>query len=162
MLRQVFLLHQQQSSVTDSLSLTKTALTDNNGKYTITDISSGAFSGSISKGGYTTYDFSGSLTPGQTIWVNGALSPVLPILSNIACQWYNDKLSHDHMDNRPGRRQLHRLWHNLSLWKLGQRPDTIDKPHGHANKPYPRISVPFQSDINEWLWLLFFLGGSYL
>ena len=95
-------------SVTDSLSSTQTALTDNNGVYTITGISSGAFSGSITKSGYTSYDFSGSITPGQTILVNGALSPVLPVISNIAVSgittesatitWTTDQAAESYID----------------------------------------------------------------
>ncbi len=70
-------------SLTDSSNLIRTALTDNNGAYTITDIPSGAFTGNITKGGYTSFNFTGSMSPGETITVNGALNPILPMISNI-------------------------------------------------------------------------------
>ncbi len=70
-------------SLTDSSNLIRTVLTDNNGAYTITDIPSGAFAGSITKGGYTSFNFTGSMSPGETITINGALTPILPMISNI-------------------------------------------------------------------------------
>jgi ribosomal protein S30 len=70
-------------SITDSSNITKTVLTDNTGGYTITDISSGTLNGSITKDGYTAYNFSNTITPGQTIPVNASLNPMLPIISNI-------------------------------------------------------------------------------
>jgi len=61
----------------------KTALTDSNGRYTIYNISPGAFSGSITKEGYATYNFSGTMASGQTVTINAALNPILPVISNI-------------------------------------------------------------------------------
>ncbi len=63
--------------------IAKTALTDSDGKYTIYNISSGAFSGSIRKDGYATYNFSGTMASGQTVTINAALNPILPVISNI-------------------------------------------------------------------------------
>jgi hypothetical protein len=71
-------------SVTDSSNFTRTALTDNNGTYTITDIPSGAFAGSMTKGGYTLFNFTGTMSPGETLAINGALTPIPPIISNVA------------------------------------------------------------------------------
>ena len=50
-------------SVTDSLNNTLSTQTDINGAYTINNITQGAFSGNITKGGYTTYNFSGTMSP---------------------------------------------------------------------------------------------------
>ncbi len=90
-------------SITDSLNITKAALTDINGSYTINGISSGAFSGSITKDGYTPYNFSGTMASGQTITINAVLSPILPTISNITVSnitrdsatitWTTDQLS---------------------------------------------------------------------
>jgi sugar lactone lactonase YvrE len=71
-------------SVTDAKNLTQTALTDNSGGFTISGIGSGAFTGSITKGGYTARTFSGTMASGQTLTLNAALSPILPIITNIA------------------------------------------------------------------------------
>ncbi|MGZ6347246.1 MAG: NHL domain-containing protein, partial [Anaerolineales bacterium] len=71
-------------SVTDAQSLTQTALTDSNGGFTISGIGSGAFTGSITKGGYTTRTFSGTMVSGQTLPLNATLTPILPIITNIA------------------------------------------------------------------------------
>ncbi|OGL46729.1 MAG: hypothetical protein A2W05_02160 [Candidatus Schekmanbacteria bacterium RBG_16_38_10] len=54
-------------TVTDFLNITQTVLTDTNGDYTITGIASGAFSGNITKNGYASYPFFGTMTAGQTI-----------------------------------------------------------------------------------------------
>ncbi|MBI5748934.1 MAG: fibronectin type III domain-containing protein [Nitrospinae bacterium] len=72
-------------SVTDSLNITQTAVTDSNPKtnYTITSIASGDFTGSIAKDGYTSYSFTGTITPGRTITINASLSPIYPSISNI-------------------------------------------------------------------------------
>ena len=73
-------------SVTDSLSIIHTAITDSNPKtnYTITSIASGDFTGSILKDGYTSYSFTGTMSPGRTVYISAALSPALPTISNIA------------------------------------------------------------------------------
>src|SRR3972149_523111 len=72
-------------SVTDSLNIIHTAITDNNPKtnYTITSIASGDFTGSIVKDGYASYSFTGTIIPGQTITINASLSPIYPSISNI-------------------------------------------------------------------------------
>lgn len=70
-------------SVTDSLNSTQTALTDTNGNYTITGIASGAFSGSITKSYYTSYNFAGTMSAGQTITINTSLSPAPPTINSI-------------------------------------------------------------------------------
>jgi sugar lactone lactonase YvrE len=70
-------------SITDSLGNTKNALTDSNGRYTITDLLFGAFTGAITKVGYAEYRFSGTLSPGETKTINAALTSVPPTISNI-------------------------------------------------------------------------------
>jgi hypothetical protein len=62
-------------SVTDSLNITKTALTGSDGKYILDGIASGAFSGTITKDGFTPYSLSGSVSPGQTVTIDAPLSP---------------------------------------------------------------------------------------
>ncbi len=62
-------------SVTDSFNITQTALTGSDGKYTHDGIASGAFTGTITKDGFTPYHFSGSISPGQTVTINAPLSP---------------------------------------------------------------------------------------
>ena len=71
-------------SVTDSLNIAQTALTAADGTYTISNITQGTFSGSIAKVGYYPYNFSNTMSPGQTITINASLSPVPPAISNIA------------------------------------------------------------------------------
>jgi len=70
-------------SITDSSNVTRTALTDNNGTYAITGIPSGAFAGSMTKGGYAPFNFTGSMSPGESMVINGALIPVIPVITNI-------------------------------------------------------------------------------
>ncbi len=71
-------------SVTDSSNITRTALTDIWGHYNFSRVTIGPFTGSIEKSGYDPYSFSGSLLPGQSFLVAAALSPIAPIISNIA------------------------------------------------------------------------------
>lgn len=71
-------------TVTDSSNNTQTALTASDGTYTISSIPSGTFTISITKTGYTTYNFSDTISGGQTIIINAALSPIPPTISNIA------------------------------------------------------------------------------
>jgi hypothetical protein len=71
-------------SVMDSLSISHTVSTGVDGKYLISSVSSGPFSGSITKGGYRVYSFSGTMSPGQDITVDAGLSPILPIISDVA------------------------------------------------------------------------------
>ncbi|MDP3298312.1 MAG: carboxypeptidase regulatory-like domain-containing protein, partial [Thermodesulfovibrionia bacterium] len=70
-------------SVTDSLNVIQNALTGTNGVYTINNIASGTFSGSITMSGYYPYNFSNTMSPGQTIIINATLNPVPPTISNI-------------------------------------------------------------------------------
>ncbi|PKL52235.1 MAG: hypothetical protein CVV37_02295 [Nitrospira bacterium HGW-Nitrospira-1] len=71
-------------SVTDSLNVTQTTLTGADGTYAIAGISSGTFSLSVTKNGYTTYSFTATITQGQTIIINAALSAIPPTIGNIA------------------------------------------------------------------------------
>ncbi len=81
----------------------KATLTDSNGKYTINGIFPGAFTGSISKDGYATYNFSGTMTAGETVTIDAALNRLLPVISNISVSaitansatitWTTDQLS---------------------------------------------------------------------
>jgi hypothetical protein len=71
-------------SVTDALSVTQAALTGADGTYAISNVASGAFSGSITKDGYASYPISGSMSPGQTVTINAALNPIYPTISNVA------------------------------------------------------------------------------
>jgi hypothetical protein len=71
-------------SVTDVLSVTQTELTGADGTYAISNVASGAFSGSITKDGYASYPISGTMSPGQTVTINAALSPIYPTISNVA------------------------------------------------------------------------------
>ena len=70
--------------VTDALSVTQTELTGADGTYAISNVASGAFSGSITKDGYASYPISGNMSPGQTVTINAALSPIYPTISNVA------------------------------------------------------------------------------
>ncbi len=63
-------------SVTDSLNITQNAITDGDGKYTITGIAPGDIDGTVTKDGYTPYNFSETISPGQTMTINAALIPV--------------------------------------------------------------------------------------
>jgi len=90
-------------SVTDSLNITQNTPTDSDGNYTITAVASGTFQGNVLKDGYHPYTFSGTMSPGQTIIINAALNPILPIISNIdvinittdsaTITWTTDQLS---------------------------------------------------------------------
>jgi sugar lactone lactonase YvrE len=70
-------------SVTDSLSHIQTVSTDGNGQYLIPGVASGAFNGMITKGGYGTYSFSGTMISGQAVTVNATLTPLLPVISTV-------------------------------------------------------------------------------
>jgi hypothetical protein len=70
-------------SITDASGNTKNVPTDNNGRYTITDLLFGAFNGTITKAFYSEYRFSGTLSPGETKTINAALTPVPPTISNV-------------------------------------------------------------------------------
>ena len=95
-------------SVTDSQNLTQIALTDNNGGFSISGIPPGPFNGSITKGGYTSRTFSGTMVSGQPVTINAALTPILPLISNIAASgitttsatitWATDQLTDSFVD----------------------------------------------------------------
>ena len=70
-------------SVTDSAGGNFSTNTEPNGTYTINNIYQGAFTGTITKPGYTTYNISDTMSPGQTIVINADIVPILPIISNI-------------------------------------------------------------------------------
>ncbi len=63
-------------SVTDFLSNQQTTLTAADGTYTVNDIASGVFNGDITKAGYTTYNFSDTISDGQIIIIDAVLSPM--------------------------------------------------------------------------------------
>jgi hypothetical protein len=71
-------------TVTDSLNQSYSVLTGPDGKYQITNIASGAFSGDVRKEGYQAFNFSGTMTPGQTIPIDVSLNPILPLISGIS------------------------------------------------------------------------------
>jgi hypothetical protein len=71
-------------SVTDVLSVAQTALTGADGTYAISNVASGAFSGNITKDGYASSPISGTISPGQTVTIVAALSPIYPTISNVA------------------------------------------------------------------------------
>ncbi|MFZ3137175.1 MAG: FG-GAP-like repeat-containing protein [Thermodesulfovibrionales bacterium] len=62
-------------SVTDSFNIIQTTLTGSDGKYTLNGIASGTFTGTITKEGFTLYNFSGTISPGQTVTINASLTP---------------------------------------------------------------------------------------
>ncbi len=86
----------------------KTTLTNSNGTYTIYSVSPGAFIGTISKDGYETHNFSGTMTAGQTVIINAALNRIVPVISNIAVSaitnnsaaitWTTDQLSNSSVE----------------------------------------------------------------
>jgi len=71
-------------SITDSGGVTQTVVTDMNGQYTINDLREGNFTGTITKGGYTTHPLSGTVTASQTLTLNAALTRIYPVISQIA------------------------------------------------------------------------------
>ncbi len=71
-------------TVTDSLNNTYTAITDVNGGYSFGSIESGTFNITITKTGYYQYTHVGTLSAGQTLSVNAALTAIPPVISNIA------------------------------------------------------------------------------
>lgn len=71
-------------NIIDSLNITRMATTAGDGSYLITGIASGAFSGSVTKAGFSSNPFSGTISPGQTMVLNSALSPIVPVISNVA------------------------------------------------------------------------------
>ena len=71
-------------TVTDSLNDTQAVQTAVDGTYTINNISQGAFTGTITKPGYTTYNIADTMTPGQTITIDATISPIFPVISNVS------------------------------------------------------------------------------
>jgi hypothetical protein len=71
-------------SVTDSLSVIHTGLTDANGFYALASVSPGQYTGKITTQDYSTFSFSGSITAGQVITVNGSLSLLPPAITAIS------------------------------------------------------------------------------
>jgi len=71
-------------SVTDSQNQPYSVLTGADGKYQIPGIASGAFSGEVRKEGYRAHNFSGTMTPGQTVPTDADLNPILPLISGIS------------------------------------------------------------------------------
>jgi hypothetical protein len=71
-------------SVMDSLGISHAALTGIDGKYLISSVPFGTFSGSITKGGYRAYSFSGTISAGQAMILDAGLSPILPLISDVA------------------------------------------------------------------------------
>ncbi len=70
-------------SIVDGLNKTHTAVTDVDGRYTIAGVSSGPYSGSITKAGYETHSFSGAVGYGQTVTLDAALNPILPVITSV-------------------------------------------------------------------------------
>lgn len=71
-------------SVTDYLNDVHDALTNEIGQYTVTGIAPGNFQGIITKSGYHSHAFSGTVEPGQTLSLNVGLNPLPePVISNI-------------------------------------------------------------------------------
>jgi|GEM_PF-3340491 len=70
-----------QASITDSLSIIHTTFTDPAGQYSIPTVSQGLYSGTITKVDYGAFKFSGNLTAGQTVAVNGSISLTPPIIN---------------------------------------------------------------------------------
>ncbi|RII26337.1 MAG: hypothetical protein CXR31_11645 [Geobacter sp.] len=68
-------------TVTDSLGVTQSVLTNSSGRYWIYGIK-GAFSGTIAKAGYGTYSFAQSPT-GNSAYASATLSPLLPVIASI-------------------------------------------------------------------------------
>ncbi len=71
-------------TIVDSLSTTLTALTDANGTYTVPNVTQGQFSIAVTKDDYSTYSFTGTMTAGQTVTVNGSISLQAPTLNTPA------------------------------------------------------------------------------
>ncbi len=68
-------------TIVDSLPTTLTALTDGNGTFTISNVTQGQFSVTITKDDYSTYRFTGTMTAGQTMTVKGSINLQPPSLT---------------------------------------------------------------------------------
>ena len=62
----------------------RSATTGTDGRYRITDIPFGAFSGRMEKEGYRSFPFSGTVSPGEVLVMDGALSPIVPVITDVA------------------------------------------------------------------------------
>jgi hypothetical protein len=71
-------------TMTDFQNQPYSVLTGADGKYQITGISSGPFSGDVRKEGYQAHIFSGTMMPGQTVPIDADLNPILPLISGIS------------------------------------------------------------------------------
>lgn len=71
-------------TVTDALNNSHAAVTDTSGKYAITGMATGDFSGTFTKEGYETALFSGVLAAQQRVTMNSTLVPILPKITNLA------------------------------------------------------------------------------
>jgi PKD repeat protein len=72
-------------AVVDSLNNTYSVFTNGSGKYAIGNIVPGEFTGSITKEGYKTFTFSGTISDGQNLTVNAQLTPLTsPAIGAIA------------------------------------------------------------------------------
>jgi len=95
-------------SVTDSQSITRTASTGTDGKFLISDIHAGSFTGTVVKEGYSPHSLSGTMIPGKTVTMDAALAPIIPIISNVAVSgitsdsatitWDTDQLADSRVD----------------------------------------------------------------
>jgi len=95
-------------SVTDSQSITRTASTGADGKFLISDIHAGSFTGTVVKEGYSPHSLSGTMIPGKTVTMDAALAPIIPIISNMAVSgitsdsatitWDTDQLADSRVD----------------------------------------------------------------
>jgi len=70
--------------VADGMGISHSALTGADGRYLLSGVAFGAFTGIMARDGYITFAFSGTLIPGQALAIDGVLSPVLPAIFNVA------------------------------------------------------------------------------
>jgi hypothetical protein len=95
-------------SVTDSQSITQTASTGADGKYLISDVRTGSFTGTVVKEGYNPHSLSGTMVASQTVTIDAALAPIVPTISNITVSgitsdsatitWETDQLADSRLD----------------------------------------------------------------
>jgi hypothetical protein len=77
-------------AVTDAKSTVHSALTAQDGTYSISDVASGTYNGTISKTGHTDATFSGSMVAEDTVVIDRALLPAAPTISNIQVRAVSD------------------------------------------------------------------------
>ena len=95
-------------SVIDSQSITQTASTGADGKFLISDIHPGSFTGTVVKEGYNPHSLSGTMIPGKTVTMDAPLAPIILIISNMAASgitsdsatitWDTDQLADSRVD----------------------------------------------------------------